>query len=154
YRGRRRTSPRFALRAAATRRLSRCIVHCPPKSAFHFKEQVPVSGAPRHVWCSNSANCASVERNPVNATASTAASPSTTAPPLQSAALETLFQRLSELSSLPGVALRIIEAAVDEDSDAHDLRQLIEHDPALAARIIRVVNSSYFAVRQEVADLN
>lgn len=90
----------------------------------------------------------------MNATAPTIAPLGSTAPPLQSAALETLFQRLSELSSLPGVALRIIEAAVDEESDAHDLRQLIEHDPALAARIIRVVNSSYFAVRQEVADLS
>src|SRR5690606_2902846 len=74
-------------------------------------------------------------------------------PLLQNQALEALFQRLSELSSLPSVALRIIEVAVDENSDAEDLRQHIEHDPALAARIIRVVNSSYFALRQEIGDL-
>lgn len=72
---------------------------------------------------------------------------------LQNEALETLFQRLSELSSLPSIALRIIEAAVDEATDAEDLRQLIERDPALAARIIRIVNSSFYGVRQEVADL-
>lgn len=72
---------------------------------------------------------------------------------IQNEALETLFQRLSELSSLPSIALRIIEAAVDEGTDAEDLRQLIEKDPALAARIIRIVNSSFYAVRQEVADL-
>ena len=72
---------------------------------------------------------------------------------LQNEALESLFQRLSELSSLPSIALRIIEAAIDEATDAEDLRQLIEKDPALAARIIRIVNSSFYAVRQEVADL-
>ena len=72
---------------------------------------------------------------------------------LHNEALETLFQRLSELSSLPSIALRIIEAAVDEHTDAEDLRQLIERDPALAAHIIRIVNSSFYGVRQEVADL-
>jgi HD-like signal output (HDOD) protein len=72
---------------------------------------------------------------------------------LHNEALETLFQRLSELSSLPSIALRIIEAAVDEHTDAEDLRQLIERDPALAARIIRIVNSSFYGLRQEVADL-
>lgn len=72
---------------------------------------------------------------------------------LPNEALETLFQRLSELSSLPSIALRIIEAAVDEHTDAEDLRQLIERDPALAARIIRIVNSSFYGLRQEVADL-
>lgn len=72
---------------------------------------------------------------------------------LDNEALESLFQRLSELSSLPSIALRIIEAAVDEGTDAEDLRQLIEKDPALAARIIRIVNSSFYGVRQEVADL-
>lgn len=72
---------------------------------------------------------------------------------IKNEALETLFQRLSELSSLPSIALRIIEAAVDEGSDAEDLRQLIEKDPALAARIIRIVNSSFYSLRQEVADL-
>ena len=72
---------------------------------------------------------------------------------MQNEALEALFQRLSELSSLPSIALRIIEAAVDEGTDAEDLRRLIEKDPALSARIIRIVNSSFYAVRQEVADL-
>ncbi len=72
---------------------------------------------------------------------------------LPNEALEALFQRLSELSSLPSIALRIIEAAVDEGTDAEDLRRLIEKDPALSARIIRIVNSSFYAVRQEVADL-
>lgn len=72
---------------------------------------------------------------------------------LHNEALETLFQRLSELSSLPSIALRIIEAAVDEGTDAEDMRQLIERDPALAARIIRIVNSSFYGMRQEVADL-
>lgn len=89
----------------------------------------------------------------MNATATPTAVSATNSPLLQNQALEALFQRLSELSSLPSVALRIIEVAVDENSNADDLRQHIEHDPALAARIIRVVNSSYFALRQEVADL-
>src|SRR5690606_5979183 len=38
--------------------------------------------------------------------------------------------------------------------DADRLKQTIEHDPALAGKILRVVNSSLFGLSQQVSDLN
>ena len=69
------------------------------------------------------------------------------------AALEKLFRRIGQLSSLPGVAQRIIEVADDEDSTAEDLLKVVEQDPTLAVRIMRTVNSTFFGLHQEVADL-
>ncbi|MEM9352338.1 MAG: HDOD domain-containing protein [Planctomycetota bacterium] len=69
------------------------------------------------------------------------------------AALEKLFRRIGQLSSLPGVAQRIIEVADNEDSTAEDLLKVVEQDPTLAVRIMRTVNSSFFGLPQEVGDL-
>ena len=69
------------------------------------------------------------------------------------AALEKLFTRISEVSTLPTVVTRIIELADDEFSNVSDLLQAIEGDPALAARVLRRVNSSYYGLRNKVADL-
>ena len=67
--------------------------------------------------------------------------------------IDRLFDRISEVSSLPDVALRIIELADDPNSEADDLLRTIRTDPALAMRIMRTVNSSYYALEEKVADL-
>ncbi len=64
-----------------------------------------------------------------------------------------LFRRISEVSTLPAVAIRIVEVAGDPDSEAADLLEVVEFDAALAMRIIRTVNSSYYALANKVADL-
>ncbi len=69
------------------------------------------------------------------------------------ALVQGLFNRISHISTLPEVALRIFEVANDPASGAEDLREVIEHDAALAARIMRTVNSSYYARRKRIADL-
>ena len=66
---------------------------------------------------------------------------------------EDLFERISEVSSLPTVAVRIAEVANDPSTCAAELYEVVQSDPAIAARIIRSVNSAYFGLRQSVADL-
>jgi putative nucleotidyltransferase with HDIG domain len=73
--------------------------------------------------------------------------------PEAQAALVKLFTRISEISTLPTVAQQIIQIAGDERSGASDLLRAIETDPAMAARVLRRVNSSYYALRNNVADL-
>lgn len=68
-------------------------------------------------------------------------------------ALERLFQRVGQLSSLPAVAQRISQVAEDDESNAADLLNVVGQDPTLAIRILRTVNSSYFGIPNEVADL-
>ena len=67
--------------------------------------------------------------------------------------LQRLFRRISEVSSLPTVAIRIMEVANHHASDAEDLFQAVQFDAALAMRIMRTVNSSYYALANKVADL-
>ncbi|ADB18340.1 metal dependent phosphohydrolase [Pirellula staleyi DSM 6068] len=68
-------------------------------------------------------------------------------------ALEKLFSRIGEVSSLPTVARRILSLAEDDNSRADDLREAIQSDPVLVARILRRLNSSYYGLSQKVADV-
>lgn len=69
------------------------------------------------------------------------------------ALLRPLFSRIAEISSLPDVALRIIRITADPNTAASDLVEVIETDPAIAVRLLRAVNSSYYSVREEVTSL-
>jgi len=68
-------------------------------------------------------------------------------------ALARLFDRVGELSSLPSVAGHILQVAENDESDAADLLQVVQQDPTLAIRILRTVNSSFYGLGNEVADL-
>jgi len=64
-----------------------------------------------------------------------------------------LFARIGEVSSLPAVAIRIIEVANASSTAALDLLEAVQFDAALAMRIMRTVNSSYYSLQNKVADL-
>ena len=67
--------------------------------------------------------------------------------------LDELVRRISEISTLPQVAMKIMEVANDPKSSAIDLKEIIESDAALGARILRCVNSSAYAIRDKVTNL-
>lgn len=57
----------------------------------------------------------------------------------------------SDISSIKKVVSGIIRIVNDPKSSASDLKKLIEIDPPLTARILRVANSAYYASRMEVS---
>ncbi len=63
---------------------------------------------------------------------------------------ETLVQDTHTLFSLPDVALRINELIDRPDTQAADLAEVILCDPALAARLLRLINSAYYALPHPV----
>jgi len=67
--------------------------------------------------------------------------------------LDQVVQRIDEISSLPHVAMKVMEVANDPDSGAADLKEAMECDPALCARVLRCVNSSAYAVRGKITNL-
>jgi len=73
----------------------------------------------------------------------------TAAPPLQKIAA-----RAGELFTLPSVAVRVLELTENPKVDVRALKECIENDPALTAKVLRVVNSSLFGLSREVRDLN
>jgi HD-like signal output (HDOD) protein len=62
--------------------------------------------------------------------------------------------RSERLYSLPAVAMEVIQLTAEARPDARALKQCIERDPALTARILRVVNSSLFAASRQITNLN
>jgi HD-like signal output (HDOD) protein/GGDEF domain-containing protein len=68
--------------------------------------------------------------------------------------LEQMAARASALYSRPSVALEIVRLASDPQADPRAIKECLEQDPALTGKILRVVNSSFFGLRREVADLN
>lgn len=70
------------------------------------------------------------------------------------AAVERIVARAGELYSLPTVAMKVLELTERADVDARAMKQCIEQDPALTAKLLRVVNSSLFGLTRQVSDLN
>ena len=52
----------------------------------------------------------------------------------------------SEIASIKQVVSGIIEVIEDPESTAKDLKDMIELDPPLTGKVLRVANSAYYAV--------
>lgn len=79
---------------------------------------------------------------------------STLAETVQYELLEAIRNDELVLPTLPEVALRVREAAEDPDISIPDLSKVIGNDAALAARLIKVVNSPLLRTNREITDLN
>jgi diguanylate cyclase (GGDEF)-like protein len=60
----------------------------------------------------------------------------------------------SRLPSLPAVALEVIDLAQEPDLDVADLAETITTDPALAGKILRVANSSFYAQSRTISTVS
>jgi len=67
--------------------------------------------------------------------------------------VDRVVRRIREISTLPTVALKIVEVANDPNSGAAEMKSVMESDAALAARVLRCVNSSAYAVRTRITNL-
>ena len=57
------------------------------------------------------------------------------------------------LSTLPAVMAEIVRVCDDPNSSLSDLGDIIMHDPALTARMLKVVNSPFYGRMQEVSSI-
>ena len=57
------------------------------------------------------------------------------------------------LPSLSPVAMQLVEMALDETCSAGELTALIESDPSLAVRVLRLANSAFFLTRKPTTSL-
>src|SRR5690606_31486279 len=58
------------------------------------------------------------------------------------------------LTTLPAVALRLIELAEDSSATLDEFAQLISFDPALVGKLLRTANSSFYGPRRAVVSLS
>ena len=64
------------------------------------------------------------------------------------------IKEISHIATLPEVTLKIIKLVEDPDSTAQDLNKIISNDPALGARILKVVNSAFYGLPGQIGSIN
>ncbi len=74
------------------------------------------------------------------------------ASPMETAALR--MGRSYDIPSVPLVLTRILQILSEDTSSAKQLEDLIRHDPALSARILRLANSAFYSFRYEVKTIS
>lgn len=71
---------------------------------------------------------------------------------------ETMLERLAkatgDLPSMPDVVEKVLRMAQDPESDVAKLQQVIEKDPGLTTRVLRVANSAYYHRSREIGSLS
>lgn len=67
--------------------------------------------------------------------------------------LESLSSRGRQLFTLPTVAMDVLDLTANREVDVEQIRVCIERDPALVAKLLRVVNSSLYGSHGTVRDL-
>ena len=68
--------------------------------------------------------------------------------------IESLLQQDSELSSLPEIFIRVSNLLDDENSSTVQIGQVVETDPSLTTRILKMVNSAYYGFPHTVSSIS
>ena len=63
------------------------------------------------------------------------------------------FRTIEHLFTLPSISLEIIEAASDPLSAAFRMARIIEKDPVLTSRVLKVVNSAFYGFRRQIVSV-
>ncbi len=67
--------------------------------------------------------------------------------------LESLLSRITEIPTLPTSVLRVMQMIEDPFCSSSDLARVIQADPAMAAKVLKLANSSYYGFRQKIANV-
>jgi len=69
--------------------------------------------------------------------------------------LNELLKRVndSDISSIKEVIIQLIAVIKDPKSGAKDLKKIIEKDPPLSARLLKLANSAYYGFRREISSI-
>jgi len=72
---------------------------------------------------------------------------------MKRAKFEKLIDSTPDIPTLPAVATRVLEVVRHPESGAADLRDIVQHDPVLSSKVLRMANSAYFGLPDELTDL-
>lgn len=67
--------------------------------------------------------------------------------------LKALVSRLVSLPSLPSLYTRIVQELQSPQASINSVANIISEDPAMTAKILQLVNSSYFGLRRSISNL-
>lgn len=67
--------------------------------------------------------------------------------------VEKIIERVGDLPAAPAVVAEVLQLTDNPMTDMEAVRKVIERDPGVAARILRVSNSAYYGMKQYVGTL-
>lgn len=71
---------------------------------------------------------------------------------MQNAAIERVLA-IPNLPTMPAVAVRVLDLASSRDASVREIASVIENDPALASKVLRTVNSSFFGLSRRCGSI-
>lgn len=69
---------------------------------------------------------------------------------MDSALSENRFKSLENLPTLPGIAIKILEAVRDEKNSLKKIGEVLSYDPPLSAKILGLINSAFYGLPAKV----
>jgi HD-like signal output (HDOD) protein len=70
------------------------------------------------------------------------------------ALVESAISQVGEIATLPEVTVKIIQIVENPRSTARDLHDVIKNDPALSARLLKVVNSAFYGLPGQISNID
>jgi HD-like signal output (HDOD) protein len=70
------------------------------------------------------------------------------------ALVESAIAQVGEIATLPEVTVKIIQIVENPKSTARDLHDVIKNDPALSARLLKVVNSAFYGLPGQISNID
>ncbi len=70
------------------------------------------------------------------------------------ALVDAAISDVGEIATLPEVTVKIIQIVENPKSTARDLHEVIKNDPALSARILKVVNSAFYGLPGQISSID
>lgn len=67
--------------------------------------------------------------------------------------LEQIIMTAGDLPTIPVVATKVLQLMEDESSTADDLARVVASDPAVAARVLKISNSSFYGAQRQIQTL-
>ena len=65
-----------------------------------------------------------------------------------------IYSKIDELPALPGTVTRLISLFEDKNSNIALITEVIQKEPSLTAKILRVANSAYYGFSQKISDMD
>ncbi len=64
-----------------------------------------------------------------------------------------LLEKIKEMPPLPQSVTQVLEISKSTKSSAQDLAKVFERDPALAANILKIANSSFYGFTRRISSI-
>ncbi len=67
--------------------------------------------------------------------------------------LESILSRNDKLPTLPGIAIKILEAVQRQNPDLQEIAEILSNDPPLSAEVLKLINSPFFGLSRKVTSV-